>query len=229
LVASLGIDLFGRSGMIFDFCDLDTQFPVYVLQQTDRFKDFICNARFNEKWISPEALMRLFELCRLVEPLQGALVEIGAWEGRSTTVLAHACYPEKLLAVDTWLGNADEDPNHSSVIAASKRDVYQRFLCNVAATTCGNVVPLREDCHSFLERCKSNIKFAFVDASHDYTSVNRTINALLPLVTPGGVLCGDDFRTASQDRKDLSGGVERAVRELLPGFEEASNLWWWRR
>jgi len=64
-----------------------------------------------------------------------------------------------------------------------------------------------------------------VDASHDYTSVRRTIESLMPLVTPGGLLCGNDFLTATQDRKDLSGGVERAVRELLPGFEESCNLW----
>jgi hypothetical protein len=42
----------------------------------------------------------------------------------------------------------------------------------------------------------------------------------------GGVICGDDLLTAHIGRHDLHGGVERAVRELLPNFKSIDNLWY---
>ena len=43
----------------------------------------------------------------------------------------------------------------------------------------------------------------------------------------GGIMCGDDFVGASIYRVDLHGGVERAVRELLPDCKSIDNLWFW--
>jgi len=40
----------------------------------------------------------------------------------------------------------------------------------------------------------------------------------------GAVLCGDDFMSAGKHRKDLDGGVARAVEELLPRFCESRKL-----
>ncbi|MDQ6867047.1 MAG: class I SAM-dependent methyltransferase [Pseudomonadota bacterium] len=228
-VTSLGLDLFGRSGSDFDFWDVDLRFPTTVQREPARFRRFICDARFTEKWSSPELLLCLSDLCRSVRRLSGAVIEIGCWEGRSTVVLAHACHPETLLAIDTWRGNLDEHPNHSTVAIVATRDVFQQFLRNIVALTAGNVEPIREDCHAFLQRWQQPVRFAYVDASHDYLSVKRTIEALLPRLVPGGILCGDDILTATCGRADLYGGVERAVRELLPGFATAFNLWWWRQ
>ncbi|MBL8796659.1 MAG: class I SAM-dependent methyltransferase, partial [Planctomycetia bacterium] len=173
---------------------------------------------FHENWYAREQLMVLARAYEPVRPLVGAVLEIGCWEGRSTIVLAHACAPEPLLAVDTWQGNVDEDPRHVSVLAARQRDVFGTFLENVRQLAPGNVRPVRQDCHQFLAAFAAPVKFCHVDASHDYVSVHRTLAALLPLVVPGGVLCGDDLLSAHAGRKDLQGGVERAVRELLPGF-----------
>jgi beta-1,4-mannosyl-glycoprotein beta-1,4-N-acetylglucosaminyltransferase len=228
-VTSLGLDLFGRGGMDFDFRDVDHRFPAAVSRHPERYRRYLCDARFNEKWTAPDQLLRLADLCAGVTGLAGAAMEIGCWEGRSTIVLAHACYPNTLLAIDTWRGSVDEHPNHPSVAIAAARDVFHRFLLNVSALTRGNVEPVREDCLAFLRRWNKPLKFAYIDASHDYSSVKRTIEALRPWMVPGGVLCGDDILTANREREDLAGGVERAVRELLPGYETAHNLWWWRQ
>jgi hypothetical protein len=156
-------------------------------------------------------------------------MDIGCWEGKSTIALAHACDPETLLAVDTWEGNRDEHPDHPTVRLARERDVYSQFLVNVRLLTHGNVQPVRSDCHEFLGRWQGPIKFAHIDASHDYRSVRRTIDGVLPWIVAGGVICGDDFETADLSRHDLEGGVERAVRETLPGFQHVHNLWLWHK
>jgi predicted O-methyltransferase YrrM len=182
---------------------------------------------FHEDWYSAPQLRLLAESCSLVRRLPGAVLEIGSWEGKSTAVLANACYPETLVAVDTWQGNLDEAADHPSVLIARQRDVLGVFLRNMAALTRGNVLALRMDCHEFLTRCVGPVKFCHIDASHDYRSVRRTIEALLPMIVAGAVLCGDDIQTAHAGRTDLQGGVERAVRECLPGFQEVGNFWRW--
>ena len=71
------------------------------------------------------------------------------------------------------------------------------------------------------------MKFCHIDASHDYWSVRADLKLAEACLRPGGILCGDDFVYAHAGRADLDGGVERAVREGLPGFEAQGNFWWW--
>ena len=73
----------------------------------------------------------------------------------------------------------------------------------------------------------NSVKFIHIDASHEYESVYKTIELILPKMVKGGIICGDDFKSANIYRVDLNGGVERAVRELLPNFENIDNLWFW--
>lgn len=228
-VTALGIDLFCRPDTLFRFCEVDERFPAAVREEPQRYAHLVRKARFHEDWYPPEQLLRLSGLCESVRALRGAVLEIGCWEGRSTVAMAHACHPETVWAIDTWRGNEDEHPSHVSVQLAGRRDVHRQFLQNIAELTGGNVRAVRQDCHAFLKTWREPVRLAHLDASHDYDSVRRTLEALLPWTVPGGVLCGGDFLSACASRRDLDGGVERAVREALPGFETSFNLWWWRK
>lgn len=75
----------------------------------------------------------------------------------------------------------------------------------------------------------SLISFCHIDASHDYNSVKKTIEMILPNMVYGGVLCGDDILYANVNRPDLNGGVERAVQELLPNYTQIGNFWYWKK
>ena len=101
------------------------------------------------------------------------------------------------------------------------------FQRNVRNFTAGNVVAIRSDIHQFLTGYQGRMRFVHIDASHDYASVRRTLTGVLPHLVPGGIVCGDDILSASLQRADLDGGVERAVRESLPGFQTSGNFWWW--
>lgn len=186
---------------------------------------------FTENWYSDKQAEYLQTLSRNVRDLKGAIIEIGCWQGKSTIALANACYPEEVHAVDHWLGNLDEDRNHESVQLASKRDVFMEFKLNIEKFTNGNIIPWRMDWREFMrqwaEKSGRSIKFCHIDACHDYRSVHDNIQAVLPFLVSGGIVCGDDFLTSNLSRRDLDGGVERAVRELLPGFSNHDNLWYW--
>jgi predicted O-methyltransferase YrrM len=183
---------------------------------------------FHEDWYSDVQLSHLRQLCQHVKHLPGSIVEIGCWEGKSTVAMANACFPEPLIAVDSWLGNLTER-QHETVSILTQRDVYADFLTNLAEATKGNVDVRQQDCFEFLAGFDGPIKLCHVDAAHDYDSVRRTLEMLLPKMVTGGVLCGDDYINANINRTDLNGGVERACREMLPGHGAEANFWFWRR
>ena len=182
---------------------------------------------FHENWYGESQCKVLADTVEKVKNLEGKIIEIGCWEGRSTIALANAIHPEVLYAVDTWEGNYDENPNHPTVHWAKERDIYLEFRNNIQELTKGNVFPNKMDCFLYLASLQDKVKFCHIDASHDYVSVKQTIRMLLPKLVPGGILCGDDYCTAHAGRDDLQGGVEKAVREMCPGYVVVENFWYW--
>ncbi len=180
---------------------------------------------FHEQWYADAELKLLEEAVRRTEPLHGAVVEFGGWEGRSTVIIANACFPDPLIVADTWKGYSTQGENHETVQIALKRDIFGGFNNNVRILTKGNVVTRRQDALSFLRECADPIKFCHIDAAHDYATVRDTLKLLLPLLTEGAILFGHDYESAHAGRDDLQGGVQRAVREILPHHTAKGNTW----
>jgi predicted O-methyltransferase YrrM len=185
---------------------------------------------FNDDWYSNYQLDNLEALAKQVKNKEGAIIEIGCWEGKSTVALAKSFYPEVLVCNDTWLGNIQESiitgTTHATELILKERDVYTIFQENMSLLTDGNYTIVKRDCIEWLKEYNEPIKFIHIDASHDYESVHETIRLVLPNMIKGGILCGDDFLSANMHVQELHGGVERAVRELLPNFKNVGNLWY---
>ena len=81
---------------------------------------------FNEDWYSAKQCADLINLVNQVSHLNGAVIEIGCWEGKSAMCIANACYPTNLICNDTWLGNVEESKTtgikHITEIILEKRD-----------------------------------------------------------------------------------------------------------
>jgi predicted O-methyltransferase YrrM len=186
---------------------------------------------FHEDWYIESQCAKISELVTSTRNLYGKIIEIGCWEGKSTISLANACHPETLICNDTWLGNVAESAatgqTHLTELILKNRDVYSQFLKNMDNSTKGNYFVVKMDCLEWLKTSNEPIKFIHIDASHEYESVYETIQLVLPRMVPGGIMCGDDISSAHIDRHDLHGGVERAVRELLPGYSTDGNLWYY--
>ena len=123
---------------------------------------------FNENWYSDDQLANLVKLYDAARPLSGSIIEIGCWEGKSTVGLANTCFPEILVAVDSWAGNTAEEDNHLTVQILKERDVFQTFQNNINTLTKGNVSIQKSDCFDFLATFHGTIKFCHIDAAHDY-------------------------------------------------------------
>jgi Methyltransferase domain len=194
-----------------------------------------------EQWYGDNQASALAELAKTAPLDYGYIIEIGVWQGASFSRIAQAVNPHTVLAVDTWRGNEDESAvlggEHYSVTVARERDVYQEFLDNMRAENITNFQTYRMHWRDFLTciyphgtiNGDKGIAFLHIDASHDYASVKANIEEALPFMIPGGIMCGDDYLTASDDRADLHGGVMRAVKETLPDHTNDHNLWIWRK
>ena len=175
-------------------------------------------ATFTEEWFDPTSQDRLAELGRMVDKIDGLVIEIGSWEGRSTCVLANAIRPRQMIAIDTWAGS----PSEISHELAAERDVHATFTANVIALTGGNVREWRTNWRDALPEIDEPIALCFIDAEHTYREVHDNIVAVLPKLAPGGVICGDDAGHPP---------VKRAVLDLLPVDDVLvkGNVWSWRK
>jgi predicted O-methyltransferase YrrM len=173
---------------------------------------------FTEDWFGPASCEALANLAHAVRDLPGAIVEIGAWEGRSTIALANAARPRQVVSVDTWAGS----PGEVSADLAADRDVFAQWQSNVATFTAGNVRPVRMGWREFLAGHTEPIALAFIDAEHTRKEVAGNIAALLPLMAPGGIICGDDAHHPP---------VQEGVGDALPAGEVfvVATLWIWQK
>jgi hypothetical protein len=186
---------------------------------------------FGENWYDDSQIQNLVRLTEIVRDIPGSIIEIGCWKGKSASYLANAVYPEILMCNDTWKGNIEESDatgeEHISVTIAKREDVYGTFLSNMNSLTKGNFSVVKMNCFVWIPTIPDkSVKFAHIDASHDYHSVKKTLEMMVPKMIEGGIMCGDDFLSAHKGREDLHGGVERAVTEIFgEGVMNFDNLW----
>jgi predicted O-methyltransferase YrrM len=168
----------------------------------------IANALKIQGWMTEDELGWLAEQAGA----RASIAEIGSYRGRSTRALAEHTTGQ-LIAIDTWEGSSDFTPEQKS-------GLLDDFKKNMAGLD--NVTPLKMT-SSEAAGALSNQQFdmIFIDAEHDYDNVKADIQAWLPRLKPGGLLCGHDYI-------DCYPGVLKAVGELVPGFGLAGYSIWYK-
>lgn len=159
------------------------------------------------------------------QPLR--IVEVGSWVGESAIAMQSALGKAGgvVHCVDTWEGSRTDWTGEISKQLGDD-GVYEHFLKNVGDLIDKKIRVHRGDsvdvANSFSYPQEADI--VFLDASHDYKSVARDIEAWLPHVAEHGVLCGHDMCNQFP-------GVERAVKELCddagiaPRIVDGTNIW----
>jgi len=168
-----------------------------------------------EDWFSfPDLYRRLVANC----PMDGKIVEVGSWKGKSTAFLLVEAWNKspriEIYAVDTWLGSEE----HAGEECIKNGTLYEEFLANVKPVS-RQLVPLRmtslKGANFFPDQCLDSV---FIDAAHDYENVKADIAAWLPKVKKGGVIAGHDYMCGWP-------GVDRAVAEAFNSVDFQQNCW----
>lgn len=151
------------------------------------------------------------------------ILEIGCWKGRSTLALASAS-PGSVLSVDHFCGSP-EDEGH-----AEARERPGAVLAE-AAINLGPLLKVRKvslmvmECSgamTLLRMGGRRFDLIFIDGSHLYARIASDIAGCMPLLSPGGLLCGHDY---GDDWPDVRKAVSEAGGEPVG----VGSLWRLRR
>ena len=161
-------------------------------------------------WLSEDEARLLWLCCQKTD---GAILEVGCYQGRSTVLLAS--FGRSVYAIDPFAGFNVED--------LSGERTFQAFISNMASRGITNVILTRkriEDCYPIL---RSKFGFAYLDGDHTYKGTREQVAAALTL---------NASIIAIHDVNDYGDGLEvkRAAIEMLgPWDERVERLAVWRR
>jgi beta-1,4-mannosyl-glycoprotein beta-1,4-N-acetylglucosaminyltransferase len=221
-----GVDIWGRAyEQDFKLSPAD-DLPYTILKDLPKWGKHFAEGwqpTFHEDWYSGGQALYVGQQAR--QAPEGAIVEIGCWEGRSSIVLAQMIHPRILHCVDHWQGNTDEAADHESGRIARERDVEKTFRLNMDSCTAGNWKAyaqswqewIRGGWQLWLEFDPPPISFLHLDASHDRASVRDCLQAIKPFLVDGAILCGDDA---------YSEGVILGARDVFPEAEVVGERLW---
>ncbi len=146
--------------------------------------------------ISPRSGQLLYTLCYL-QDLKGDVVEIGSWQGRSTSFLARAVKNSgngKLYAVDHFKGNVGKEGFYV-VGRDDLSDLEQNFRSNMKRIQLSDSVQLLNmPNHQAEQEIRDiDIRFLFIDGDHTKQGVEKDIELFFPKLMPGSIVVFDDF------------------------------------
>lgn len=172
------------------------------------------------------------------------IVEVGAWKGASTVHMAGICKEMGLdtviYSVDCWVGPLGvklcKTPRSSIPKRWDEPTFYHQFLFNIKASGHDDcVVPFQAmsvPAAQVLRDWGVFPELLYIDAAHDKFSALEDMKAYWPLLKPGGVLFGDDYR--SQMHVHGHNDVGAAVRDFAASKKreffvtnDTKDAQWW--
>jgi predicted O-methyltransferase YrrM len=186
------------------------------------------------------------------------LLEIGSWIGYSTFTWVQAIEAffdarGAIACVDPWADYPIVNQTHRPEMVGVYRSMlasgltYELFMHNISYLPKGVLVqPLRGRSQDILPLLRErSFDLIYIDGDHSYGAVRHDIEAALPLLKPGGILCGDDLdlsaeecdleharanRDAQPARDPKTGqmfhpGVTLAVRDVLGSVANYAGFW----
>lgn len=121
------------------------------------------------------------------------VVEVGVYAGDLSRMIAGIPTVERLTIVDPWQAPYGRfDQKHMDGIAAGVMG-WAKDHAHVSVLR----MPSVTGAESFEDE---SVDFYHTDGCHDYEEVKKDIEAWLPKVKPGGILCGDNYEADSVAR-----------------------------
>lgn len=190
-------------------------------------------------------------ICRLKDAASQVVVEVGVWKGATTAVFASALrsfMPEvKVIAVDSWLGDtsmwqamgqnvsrrAEQGFRVDLQLVNGYPTVYYTFLSNMVQLGLQDqVVPLplpstmaahrlATILHAIYTPDQCCIGLLHLDGSHNYEEVLADLKAWWPLMSPGGMLLGDDWGWRGVQKAAIDFAAQQQVSISRPGGAES--------
>jgi predicted O-methyltransferase YrrM len=156
-------------------------------------------------WLTTAEQTALLHLPALVDHLEGEIVEIGAFKGKSTVALGLGSKwiserKRTIFTIDPFISNGNYIYN------------FNQFQNNILNFRLANYVsPIKKFSQEAIQDCPESISALFVDGDHSNLGVKRDIELFAPRVVQGGFIAFHDYTVYAD--------VKRAVDELCESRE----------
>jgi hypothetical protein len=162
-------------------------------------------------WINEGEHEFLWELA--TRPVQGHILEIGTWQGKSACILAGAIVesgaPSKVFCIDTFMMDGTDYQVSLHKHFGSGFGTFYDFINNAKKEGFSEViVPLAARSRDIIPFLNIELKLAFIDGTHDFDNVSQDIQSVKPLIVKGGII-------ALHDSNDFWPGVGQAIQAHL--------------
>jgi predicted O-methyltransferase YrrM len=153
-------------------------------------------------------------LANLIESEKFAVgVEVGAATGHTTVYLLERCkHLTKLYIADDWrhVVTSGKEWDQDNMEEVFRKKVGRDKRIHILKGLSWEVASAVKD---------GSLDFAFIDASHDYESVKKDLDAWLPKIRKGGIICGHDLH---------SEGVVQALKEKFGTYSDTKidHVWY---
>lgn len=145
--------------------------------------------------------------------------EIGVKDGKTTCYLLGHCPGLHMVAVDPWEPQPESGDFGYLDWPHEDHEIQFRMRASKYGTRIGIIKATSIEASGLMgDRA---FDFVFLDGDHSYEAVKADIEAWLPKVREGGMICGHDESHRT---------VRAALAELLPGYHRANHdrCWFWQ-
>lgn len=146
-------------------------------------------------WLTNLEQTALLHLPALVDHLDGEIIEIGSYKGKSTVALGLGSKwiserKRSIYAIDPFIPSRDYG------------DYYYDFQKNISGYFLDNyVIPIKKFSDEAIIDCPDRIAGLFVDGNHSYLNVKKDIELYTPRVVAGGLIAFHDYNVYQDVRK----------------------------
>lgn len=202
-----------------------------IVESDLRYRDVAKNIQFDPHNFFTNQKV-LTDLMTKVKPK--VVCEIGSMLGGSARFFAEYPWVEQVVCVDHWdrlrcEGYFPGCPGFfPEVNEVTMNRFYEQFLANcVHAGFASKIFPLRLSSAEAARYCCENgmtFDLIYLDGSHATVSVKKDVLRWISQLSPGGILCGDDWSWQTEPY-NVAGAVVGALKQL--GWKVASegNFW----
>jgi predicted O-methyltransferase YrrM len=149
--------------------------------------------KFDHDWFSPNISNLTFLFSGFPKNRELRILEIGAFEGRSTCWFLDHIPSCSITTIDTFMGGVDHDPNNPDI---NFRTVKENFYHNISQHEKDRVTVIEKksfDALMELNQDSRKFDFVFVDGSHTAIDVNSDLVLSFPLLVDNALIYCDDY------------------------------------
>lgn len=193
-------------------------------------------SRVIDGWFADDEQIWLAQQVKAL-PMGSKVLEIGSWHGKSSRAIAdNLSEGSQVYCIDTWNGSSGEPDAHMSAAQREGDHAHQWWWCNLQEhIEKGRVVPVRMHSANAAETFGHLInkgemqKFdlVFIDGDHSAEGIKTDVEAWLPLLKEGGLMCGHDYYKENEGPWWVH--VRQFVEAKFPDVQKIATSIWYTR